>query len=381
MSVGQINLINNKNKKEPLFITYLFVIWAILMIIAVMITLYTPSKVKNRYYDEQIEAANLAKTAMQKIKEKKIELNISIPKEDKYQSGMIGELFSDITTTSGIIEAKRTAINPNFAAVYIDIFKEVGLKKGDQIALVMSGSFPTLNISAMAAAQVYGLETCIMASIGSSSYGANLVEFTFFDMAEYLYDIDIFTKRIDYISFGGANDDGKEYPTEVVNELLERMNKRGYSKENGKFLCESDFYSNIKKRTDLIIKKCPSAKLLISVGGTLVAMGEGNTGTTLYRGLVKPSYLNTNKNVPEENLGLLDTFLNRNIPIVQMLNIKGIAQDYGIEYDPDTIPDIGVSDAYYEISYNLSIPIIALAISICLLGLYIVHRRNISKMR
>ena len=371
MKAKPIGIIRNKNKKEPLFITYLFIIWAILLVVAVLVTLSTPTKTKNRYYDEQIEAANLAKIAMEEIKNKKIEMGITFPKEDIYNSGMLGEWFSDITTTSGMIGAKRTAINPDFAAVYIDMFKDVGLKKGDEIALVMSGSFPTLNISAMAAVQVYGLKACIMSSIGASTYGANDVNFTFFDMAEHLYNKGIFTNRIDYVSFGGANDDGYEFPEDVRESILQRIKNSGIE-----FLCESDFEKNIEDRTKKILKECPNIKLLISVGGTLIAMGEGDTGSSLYRGLVTPSYLNTNKEVKNGKLGLMDTFLDRDVPIVQMLNIKGIALDYGIAYDPVVIPEIGTSDAYYEVKYNIVVPIISIIITIGLLVFYFVYRKN-----
>ena len=371
MKAKPIGLIRNKNKKDPLFITYLFVIWAVLMILSVVITLSTPTKTKNRYYDEQIEAANLAKTAMAEIKNRKIELGIPLSEKDTYNSGMIGEWFTDITTTSGMIEAKRTAINPDFAAVYIDMFKEAGLKKGDEVALVMSGSFPTLNISAMAAVQVYGLKPCIMASVGASTYGATSVNFTFFDMAEHLYKTGIFTNRIDFISFGGANDDGYEFPEEVRESILKRFTESGIE-----FLCESDFETNIKLRTKKILDKCPDIKLLVSVGGTLIAMGEGDTGSTLYRGLVKPNYLNSNKNIKDGKLGLMDTFLNRGVPVVQMLNIKGIAFDYGIKYDPVILPNIGEADAYYEISYNLVTPIIAVIITIGLLVFYYIWKKK-----
>lgn len=374
MNIKHFTVARRRVKREPVYITYLFIIWAVFLIIAVALTIRMTKTVKHRYYNEQIEAAHLAKTAMEKIKERKKELGISFPNVDIYESGMIGDWTSQITTTSGIIGAKRTAVNPDFAAVYIDMFKEADVNKGDQIALIMSGSFPTLNISAMAAAQVLDLDVCIMSSIGSSTFGANNEDFTFFDMAEYLYSIGIFTNRIDYVSFGGSNDDGAEYPSDVRNNILERINKSGIP-----FLCESNLEKNVKQRTELIFDKCPNVKLLVSVGGTLVAMGEGDTGTSLYRGLVKPAYLNIAKDIDESQCGLLDVFLNKGIPVIQMLNVKGIALDYGIEYDPAVIPEIGSSDAYIETSYNLVIPIIALVITSGLLMFYYVYRKKQNK--
>ena len=59
-----------------------------------------------------------------------------------------------------------------------------------------------------------------------------------------------------------------------------------------------------------------------------------------------------------------------------MLNIKGIAMDYGIPYNPDKIPEIGRSNAYYEVTYNLSIPIISIIVSAGLLIFYNIYRRK-----
>lgn len=358
-------------KKEPLAITLLFFAWALLLIISVALTFVTATTDVNRYYDKQIEAANLARKAMDKVKERKLELNIPISQYDKYECGMIGEMLSSITTTSGILEAKLTSCNPDFAAVYIDMFREIGLKPGDQIAIIMSGSFPMLNISALCAAEVYGLETCTMASIGASCYGANYEEFTFFDMMEYLNKEQVLSKKIDYLSFGGANDDGLEFPEEIRNSILTRINN-----SNVKFLCQSNYQENISERTELIYDKCPNVKFLISVGGTIIGMGIDEAATITYRGLVKPNYLTTNDLIDETKIGLLDTFLRKGVPVAQMLNIKGIAMDYGIPYNPDTIPVSGQSNAYYEVSYNLFIPIISLIVSIGLLIFYNIYRRK-----
>lgn len=373
-------MIIKRKKNEPKYISYLLLIWAVLLILAVTVTLLTPKTVKNRYYDLQIEASELAQKAMDAIKTKKQELNIPMSDKDIYESGMIGGPHTKkewyfpgmgIITTEGVLSAKRTAVNPNFAAVYIDMFKEAGLKENDQIAIITSGSFPTLNISALAAAQTFGLKVCLMSSIGASTYGATDVEFTFFDMAEYLYQEGIIKYRIDYVSFGGANDDGKEFDTDIYNQIKQRIDESGIP-----FLQESNFTQNVQKRTELILQKCPNTKLLISVGGTLVAMGEGSAVASTYKGLVKPTYQNTHKNIDESKMGLLDTFLRKDIPVVQMLNIKGIALDYGIEYDPVNLPTIGTGKAYYETSYNMIVPILSIVISIGLLVFYFIYNKK-----
>lgn len=46
---------------------------------------------------------------------------------------MIGEEYTDITTTLGSIEAKRTAADPDMAALLVRMFSEAGLRSGDRV--------------------------------------------------------------------------------------------------------------------------------------------------------------------------------------------------------------------------------------------------------
>ena len=165
----------------------ILVIWALIMCASTAFTLTSPKETVSPYYDTMKEAALLAQRAMQAVRQYKVDHGIPISEEDILDTGMLGDRYTSITTTVGVLEAKRTTFNPNWAAVIVNMFAEAGLKEGDQVGMVFSGSFPALNICAMAAAQTFGVDVCIMASVGASSYGANNVDFTFFDMAEYLF--------------------------------------------------------------------------------------------------------------------------------------------------------------------------------------------------
>ena len=47
---------------------------------------------------------------------------------------MIGLSQSPITSTLGHLPVKQTTINPNWAAVMIEMYKKAGLKAGDVVA-------------------------------------------------------------------------------------------------------------------------------------------------------------------------------------------------------------------------------------------------------
>ncbi len=345
-------------KKEQGYRTLIFLIWASLLVLSIVITFKTTTKEQNSYYDEQIEATKLAKKAMDKIKEYKINNGIAISSFDVYNCGLIGERYTEITTTSGLIDAKRTSCNPNFAALIVEFFREANIKEGDEVAVVTSGSFPALNICVQAACQVMNLKVCNMASIGASSFGANNPEFTYFDMAEYLYKEKIFSSKLDYVSLGGSNDTRTSFDLETINPIIERINDSDVT-----FLEESDYKKNIDERKKLIAKKCPNLKLFINVGGSLVSMGRDEYSFGNRYGLIKPSYLSRKIIDNYDKIGLLDTYLEAGVPVVQILNIKYLTTQYGIVYDPMEIPEVGEGDMYYQMSYRFDLPIIAIVIS------------------
>src|SRR5262245_8815616 len=127
---------------------------------------------------------------------------------DPTGSGMIGLASSITTTNSGSLAAKRTTINPNWAAVLVELLHKAGVERGDLVAVGISGSFPALNMAALIAADVVGAETVTIASAGASSFGANIPEFGWLDMEKLLADAGIFSSRTVASSLGGTRDRG-----------------------------------------------------------------------------------------------------------------------------------------------------------------------------
>lgn len=339
---------------------FVLVVWSAILIVANMITFMTTETTKSKNYDLKVAASELMLEASNAIKEHKLNLGYPIEDVDINQTGLIGERYTVITTTLGVLESKRTSTNPNFAAVIVDMLIQAGVKEGDYIGITFSGSFPALNIAASAAAEVMNLKVLIMASIGASSYGANNPNFTYIDMAEYLYEQGFFSFKPDYVSFGGANDTGLEMPDDIKEDILTRMQNL-----NKSIIYETDFKKNISYRKNIFKKAGPNMKAFINVGGNLVSMGQESATFPNKNGLI------TKKNlIYSDDMGLLDYFLNQNIPVIHILDIKRLAYKYGLPFDPTEIPTIGSGDVYLEKKYNLFIPIISVVVSLCILIFY-----------
>src|SRR5262249_18075590 len=132
------------------------------------------------YYDAKLAAAQLALKGMELIREERDQLGNEKPAEDidmivdPTDSGLIGLPMSPVTSDPGVLTAKQTSLNPNFAAVVVQWLRRAGVGKDDVVAVGVSGSFPALNICVYAALQTLGAKAVIVSSAAASQYGANL---------------------------------------------------------------------------------------------------------------------------------------------------------------------------------------------------------------
>src|SRR5690606_13924448 len=92
---------------------------------------------------EMIEASRLMARATAALRECRAARGIALDRAaDPNGTGLIGVEDSKITTSSGQLEAKRTTTNPDFAALVVSLLREVGVGKGDAVAVGASSSFP-----------------------------------------------------------------------------------------------------------------------------------------------------------------------------------------------------------------------------------------------
>ena len=122
--------------------------------------------------------------------------------------GMIGSEWSEITTTLGSLEAKRTAADPAFAALLVRLLHDAGAGPSSTVGVVLSGSFPSLGLAALAAVQAVGARAVVISSLGSSSFGANQPEVTWLDMESYVAAHGGLRYRSAMVTMGAEGDTG-----------------------------------------------------------------------------------------------------------------------------------------------------------------------------
>ncbi len=334
-------------KKELLRLTALLVLLAALLLLE-------STKVMIPAEDSGLKLAASEKAAacFASIHQLKLDRGLEMNETaDINQTGMIGLEYSFITTTIGNLEAKRTATNPNMAAVVVDMFTELGLQPGDKIAVNCSGSFPALNIAVMCAAEVMELDPYLISSFGASTHGANDPELTWLDMEHHLVENGLLTHPSDLFSIGGMEDVGKEMPGELIDTIVTRV--RGYGYE---LFYDEDLLRNIRMRYR-IYREQGDVKCFINVGGNDASFGDSSVMVHTDGGIL------TELSERDNSTGLVQLFLKDGIPVIHLLNMKSLAAEYGLPIDPVPLPEPGEGGVYSDVQYRKEIAAIGLILA------------------
>lgn len=265
--------------------------------------------------------------ASHSIREFRLKEKIAIdPVLDPNATGLIGAEYSDLTTTEGLLIAKRTSTNPAFAGVIVRLLYEAGVREGDRIAVSLSGSFPALNIALLSACKAMGLEPVIISSVGASTYGANIPRLTWLDMEWHLRETEVFPYRSMAASLGGiveANGgiDGKG--------LI--LGREAIARSDTPFLDEGDYRSverDLLRRRQILESKGP-VKAFVNVGGSLTSLGWLPEAAYLDVGLLKE--------IPSTRVaqrGLIFRYFEDGLPVIHLLNVARLAERYALPIDP-----------------------------------------------
>lgn len=239
---------------------------------------------------------------------------------DPWNCGLIGLEWSGITTTLGELSSKRTACNPAWAVQFTRWFRELGLKPGDRVAIYSSGSFPGMMLNAIVAAEAMQLETLMIVSLGSSTWGANHPESPWPVLATELRRGGFIRKRADYYTLGAGEELGQGLSPEGGDLLRKAADNAGVE-----LLTTANLQEMIIRKTELLEGFEP--RLFISIGGSQANLGDAIEVLRLPTGMVPGGQVDLAGN------GVIGAALRADTPVIHMLNIKSISYRVGIPYD------------------------------------------------
>ena len=323
----------------------------------------------------EIRAAEIMDAAISVIRDYCFKSGIKIDEiTDPNNTGLIGTELSEITTTLGHLQAKRTTTNPNFAALIVQLLNEAGVGTGDTVAIGCSASFPALMIASLAATKAMGIHPVIIVSLGSSSYGANNPDFNLLDIYELLIKRNVLDVLPAAISLGGEKDIGEDFELNAKQQLIQQIQESKLP-----FIYEKGLQKSVKKRMDIYKGDSADRRIsaFINIGGSQSNMGS--SGLVLK---VKPALNQNIKEIPEINeRGVIFEMAVLGIPVIHLLYIKGLVLKYNLPWDPIPLPEPGKSDLFYSHSTNNMIFwLIAITYFLVLFLLAIFRKKFIRKL-
>jgi len=319
--------------------------------------------------DVMLEASRLMQVGMEAIKACRESSGVlANAADDVNATGLIGQRYSSLTTTVGSLEAKRTSTNPNMAGLVAQLLLDAGARRGDAVAIGASGSFPALVLATLCAAKVLGLEPILIYSLGASQWGANELGFTWLEMEGCLLDRGILSYRVAALSLGGDADRATELDPATGASM------RARAEATGALVVESpDLVENVRQRMAIYREEARGARIaaFVNVGGTWANIGTDPAVLDLEPGLDRVT------SIPEPTRrGVLYEMAKDGIPIIHLLNLKGLVTRHGLPWDPVPLPSAGDGAIYHETSRASAWPLAISATYLALiLALAVVWRR------
>lgn len=321
------------------------------------------------YLGEKIQAASQAIRCFEAIRQARIGAPASLDREnDPASSGLIGQEFTLTTTDRGILESKLTSVNPNFAALFVQYFRELKLERGDPVAIAVTGSFPALNVAAIVAAEELDLRPIPITSVGASMWGANDPAFTYLDMEALLCDRGLMRTRSAAASLGGSNDRGRGLSPKGRELLRDAIERNGIP-----LIHEPTLEASIARRIEIFDREAGErgVRAYVNIGGSAASIG-----TSLNGDLIPPGVNWTLRPLNWTQRGVLHHYAKRRVPILHILNVESLAMSHGFPLSPETIPPVGDGAIFYQEVFDLriTVPAFLTFLMLCFGVLWMRHR-------
>lgn len=346
--------------KKRLFIRPVFA--ALLVVIAVgglLSVVFVRENESSEISSEMKMAAEIMEDIEEYLKQDILSRGIEIEVEDLNRTALLGPEFTELTSTPGEVGAKRSALNPHFAAVMVRYFITAGLERGDRIAVSSSGSFPGFLIAVLSASEAYGLDVYLTASVGASMHGATRVEYNVFDILKGIRESGLASFNLIGVSCGGANDQGggvlEGILYEGTAEISLSLCREAAQWSGAELIYHDRLADSIAEHLSLFPD---DVKMFVNIGGASVNAGTSSYTLDFPQGLVLEA-----PRIPEgDEIGLNYEFAARGIPVLNLLNVKKLCQENGLTFDPVPLPTAETVDSSVSVSYSK--PLIAVFLSL-----------------
>jgi poly-gamma-glutamate system protein len=241
-------------------------------------------------------------------------------------SGLIGGELTPLVTTLGSLEAKRTAVNPMWAAVLTRELAARGIVRGDFLAASFSGSFPGLNLAVMSAAEALGAEVAAVSTVTASTWGANQPGFTWPEIEARVVRARVLRRASVAIAAGGEGDLALDLEGE--GRSLAWAIRDACARELGVPTLAPAGPRDAVARRMAIYRRAANGRrvaLYINVGGAAASLGASTAVLRLRSGFLAPLPFDRS-----EDRGVMARFAEQGVTVLTLLNIRDLALRWGV---------------------------------------------------
>lgn len=290
---------------------------------------------------EMAEASRLMARAVEAVRDCRESRGIPIDAAaDPNRTGLIGLETSPITTSTGSLGAKRTSTNPDFAALVALLLRQAGVRRGDAVAVGASSSFPAFIIAVLSASRAVGAEPLLIVSLGASEWGGNIPGFNWTDMEDCLRTSGILDVRPVALAVGGDEDEGRDMDPSGREFLVSLIHGRGVP-----FIEATGLEANVASRLRLYEQARGEGRIgaFVNIGGSWANMGTNAEVLKLKPGLTRGAFV-----PPRGERGILQAMAARKVPVIHLLNVRGLVERYGLPWDPRPLPSPARDDLHFR---------------------------------
>jgi poly-gamma-glutamate system protein len=230
----------------------------------------------------------------------------------------IGDEYSATTTTLGSLDAKLLSNDLLLSSLIVRMINDSKSDTSKPVGVILSGSFPALSISVLAALQTLGRKAFVISSLGASSYGANQPYALWTDIERWLQEKGGMKFSSSIITYGAEEDTGGGLPDEAKDIFDRSLRRNHYSV----FIPRDGLASLIYKEKFFLRS---NIGLLLNIGGNQTALGFCSDAELI------PNGLHTEKVTCDHNgKGLIFRLSEKGIPFIHLLNLKNLTLQYEI---------------------------------------------------
>jgi poly-gamma-glutamate system protein len=258
---------------------------------------------------------------------------------DPNRTGMIGQEYTPITTTIGELPAKRTATNPDFAAALVRQIASLQLVRGTPVVIVVSASFVGGDVAAITATETLGLRPIVIASLSASMWGANEPELNLVDMLSALREHNVIRTRVVAAVLGGSGAIGGSMDPDGVAAL-----RRSAARDGVPIVEVRPVAALIDALLAHINAEAGDARLglVINAGGALIGLGSCHESYEWPPGLTRRA-----PPCSDGTPGLAMRLAADGLPVLHIINMRRLAVEWGLPFDPIPLPIPGNNRAIY----------------------------------